>query len=277
MEQKEKLNSILKNRAQGALIRSRFKHASEVDTSSSYFFNLEKSHSRSKTISRIRLDSGEITQNISLIKNHVSKFYKNLYSKVSTDESARKNILKDLSRLDPLEAEDLERPTAVGQLGKDKTPGLDGLSGEFYQTFWPILKNDLFSVLNHSFLTGSLPRSFGRAVITLLPKKGDLADIANWRPVSLLNNDYKILARLLANRLKECIGSVVGEDQTYCVPGRSIHDNVGLIRDIIDYANENGVPLAVVNLDQKKAFDNVDRGYLFDTMRAMGFGDRFLD
>ena len=69
----------------------------------------------------------------------------------------------------------------------------------------------------------------------------------------------------------------MGEDQTYCVPGRSIHDNVGLIRDIIDYANENGVPLAVINLDQKKAFDNVDRGYLFDTMRAMGFDDRFLD
>ena len=180
-----------------------------MDTSSSYFFNLEKSHSRSKTISRIRLDSGKITKNISLIKNHVSKFYKMLYSKVSTDEGPRENILKDLSRLDPLEAEDLERPlsleeldTAVGQLGKDKTPGLDGLSGEFYQTFWPILKNDLLSVLNHSFLTGSLPRSFGRAVITLLPKKGDLADIANWRPVSLLNNDYKILARLLANRLK---------------------------------------------------------------------------
>ena len=180
---------------------------------------------------------------------------------------------------------DLERPlsleefidTAVGQLGKDKTPGLDGFSGKFYQTFWPILKNDLLSVLNHYFLTGSFPRSFGRAVITLLPKKGDLADIANWRLVALLNNDYKILARLLANRLKECIGSVVNEDQTYCVPGRSIHDNVGLIRDIIDYANENGVPLAVVNLDQQKAFDNVDRGYLFDTMRAMGFGDRFLD
>ena len=81
---------------------------------------------------------------------------------------------------------------------------------------------------------------------------------------------------MLANRLKECIGSVVAEDQTYCVPGRSIHDNVGLIRDIIEYANENGVPLAVVNLDQKKAFDNVDRGYLFDSMRDMGFGDRFL-
>ena len=284
LEQKEKLNSILKNRAQGALIRSRFKHVSEVDTSSSYFFNLEKSKSISKTISRIRLDSGEITQNNSLIKTHVSNFYKNLYSKNSTDEGARENILRDLPRLDPLEAEDLECPlsleeleTAVGQLGKDKTPGLDGLSGEFYQTFWHILKNDLLSVLNYSFLTGGLPRSFRRAVITLLPKKGDLADIANWRPISLLNNDYKILARLLANRLKECISSVVGEDQTYCVPGRSIHDNVGLIRDIIEYANENGVPLAVVNLDQQKAFDKVDRDYLFDTMRAMGFGDRFLD
>ena len=114
-------------------------------------------------------------------------------------------------------------------------------------------------------------------MITLLPKKGDLADLANWRPVSLLNNDYKILAKLLANRLKECIDGVVCEDQTYCVPGRSIHDNVSLIRDAIDYSNENDLPLAVVGLDQKKAFDNVDHDYLFDTLRAMGFGNRFLD
>ena len=65
-------------------------------------------------------------------------------------------------------------------------------------------------------------------------------------------------------------------DQTYCVPDRSIYDNINLIRDAINYSNNNNLPLAVINLDQKKAFDNVDHGYFFQTMRAMGFGDTFL-
>ena len=107
-------------------------------------------------------------------------------------------------------------------------------------------------------------------MITLIPKKGDLLDIANWRPVSLLNTDYKIYARLLASRLKQCIHSVVHESQTYCVPGRSIFDNINLIRDILMFSNFNDAPLAVASLDQKKAFDNVDHGYLTNTMRDMG-------
>ena len=83
-------------------------------------------------------------------------------------------------------------------------------------------------------------------------------------------------ARLLASRLKQYIHSVVHKSQTYCVPGRSIFDNINLIRDILMFSNFNNAPLAVVSLDQKKAFDNVDHGYLINTMRAMGFGELFL-
>ena len=106
-------------------------------------------------------------------------------------------------------------------------------TSEFYQVFWPILKKDFLAVLTLSLDSGSLPHSFRRAIITLLPKKGDLADILNWRPVSLLHTDYKIFAKLLAGRLKQCIGCVVDKDQSYCVPGRSIYDNINLIRDVI--------------------------------------------
>ena len=94
--------------------------------------------------------------------------------------------------------------------------------------------------------------------------------------MSLLNTDYKIFAKLLAGRLKQCIGCVVDKDQSYCVPGRSIYDNINLIRDVIFYANVENIPLAILNLDQKKAFDNVDHGYLFNIMKSMGFGDRFI-
>ena len=163
-EQKELLNSILKNRAQGALIRSRFKHATEIDKSSSYLFNLEKSRSRSKTISRIRLDSGEITENIPSIKTHAHKFYKKLYSKISTDEGARENILRDLSRLDHLEAEDLERPlsldkldAAVGQLGKDKSPAWTACQANSIKHFGPSSNMTFFPLSIILFLPAPFP------------------------------------------------------------------------------------------------------------------------
>ncbi len=80
----------------------------------------------------------------------------------------------------------------------------------------------MLEMLNDSLTRGLLPMSCRRAVITLLPKKGDLGNIKNWRPVSLLCSDFKILSKALAIRLKEAIGWVIHVDQTYCVPNRSI-------------------------------------------------------
>ena len=89
-----------------------------------------------------------------------------------------------------------------------------------------------------------LPISCRRAVITLLLKKGDLQEIKNWRPVSLLCTDYKILSKALANCLREVMDQVIHQDQTYCVPGRSILDNVSSIQDILDIFSSIGIKLA---------------------------------
>ena len=282
-EQRSALNSLLKNEARGALVRSRFKYTNETDSCSSFFFNLEKTNSLSKKMSHIRISSGHISEEPREIRNHVRDFYSTLYSRTPTDESAINSLSENIKTLDPSLSEDLDNPitreeldNAVKKLSRNKSPGLDGLTSEFFQMFWPMLKNDFYEVLTSSLESGILPRSFKRAVITLLPKKGDLADISNWRPVSLLNTDYKIYTKLLASRLKNCIDHVVGRDQSYCVPGRSIYDNINLIRDIIFYANVENIPLAILNLDQKKAFDNVDHGYLFNIMKVMGFGNRFI-
>ena len=207
-EQRNELNKILNNKARGALIRSRFQHTNEVDTCSSYFFNLEKSHTLSKCISKIRLPSGDLTDDPAEIKKHVHNFYKCLYDHAETNKLAQEEIVSNLAKLDSKDSELLDaHPTleeicdAVKSLGKNKTPGLDGLTAEFFQLFWPLFKTDFLSVISYTCQSGISPKSFRRAVITLLPKKGDLSDIGNWRPVSLLNTDYKIFARLLSNRL----------------------------------------------------------------------------
>lgn len=126
-------------------------------------------------------------------------------------------------------------------------------------------------------LSDSLPLSCRRAVLTLLPKKGDLQFIKNWRPVSLLCTDYKLLSKVLATRLSRVMEQVIHCDQTYCVPGRLISDNVILICDVLEICKLFGLKAGILSIDQEKAFDRVEHEYLWKTLSAFGFGPGYSD
>ena len=157
-----------------------------------------------------------------------------------------------------------------------KTPGCDGLPMEFYLKFWSVLGPDLVSVLNSAFSAGVLSRSQHRGVITLSFKKGDRLDPCNWRPITLLNVDYKIASRTVAGRLLKVLHTVVSKDQTCGVPGRFIGESVAFIQECVHYCSSSGVPAALVSLDQEKAFDRVSWSFLHATLRSMGFGPSFI-
>ena len=113
-------------------------------------------------------------------------------------------------------------------------------------------------VLNASFVSGLLLSSQHEALISLIFKKGVRLLHKNWCPMSLLNVDYKLCARTLAGRLLKVIHHAVAPDQTCRVPGRYIGENVALLRDVAQYANDLNIPVAILSLDQEKAFDRVD-------------------
>ncbi|KAK3570807.1 hypothetical protein QTP86_026351 [Hemibagrus guttatus] len=96
----------------------------------------------------------------------------------------------------PLVLEELH--AALNTMPGGKAPGIDGLPVEFYKFFWKELGEDLLEVLEKSYRERCLPLSSRRTVITLIPKKGDLQDIKNWRPVSLLCTDYKVMSKVLS-------------------------------------------------------------------------------
>ena len=113
-------------------------------------------------------------------------------------------------------------------------------------------------MLKHSFESGILPPSLRHGIITLACKDVNAADLlTNWRPISLLNVDYKILAKVLSKRLSAVLPQCIHPDQTCAVPGRSIQDNLHLFRNVTDYANDNDKAAAIVSYDQAKAFDRV--------------------
>ena len=124
----------------------------------------------------------------------------------------------------------------------EASEALDGLPKEFYKAFWHILGPDLVDVFNDTLSSGCLSASQRTALITLIFKKGDRLDHKSWRPISLLNCDYKLCARILAGRLLHVLQSIIGLDQTCGVRGPFIGDSVAFLRDLVDFTSETNTP-----------------------------------
>ena len=212
-----------------------------------------------------------------------TRFYKNLYtpSKVCTSKQERllkliKNKISKEQR-DTLDAQlkDEEIEKAVFQLQKNKSPGLDGLPAEFYQEYWSLIK-DLYIAFIRAIRTRLIPKTKNTSVIKLIYKnKGEIFLLENYRPISLINVDIKILSKVLANRLIPILPNIIHTSQT-AVYGRRIDHTIHLIRDLIDLANKEDDTAAFIFLDQEKAFDRVNHDFLFKVMRSFGIGENFI-
>ena len=165
---------------------------------------------------------------------------------------------------------------ALKQVGLSKSPGLDGLPYEddlrMSHMFVPIL-TDMFK---HWFVQGAIPGSITKSMITLLKKGGrhvwEVLD--DYRPITLLNTELKILARILANCLQLVISDLIGPEQTFAVKGRSIQDNLHLIHEVLE-GIEDDTEAALISLDQSKAFDRFDHRFLATVLKTAGFKTEF--
>ena len=166
--------------------------------------------------------------------------------------------------------------SALKQVGLNKSPGLDGLPYEVYLRMSHMFVPILTDVFNHWLPQGAIPGSITKGVITLLKKEGRhvRGDLDDYRPITLLNTELKILARVLANRLQLVISDLVGPEQNYAVKGRSIRDNLHLVRQILEGIKDHA-EAALINLDQSKAFDRVDHRFLAAVLETAGFKPEF--
>ena len=108
-------------------------------------------------------------------------------------------------------------------------------------------------------------------------KKGDTHYLKPWRPISLLCVDYKILTKILANRLKCILPDIISTEQTCSIPNRTIFDNLFLIRDIISYTKQKNNHFYLLQIDQEKTVDKIDRTFLYKTTEKMGFSPLFIN
>ena len=159
---------------------------------------------------------------------------------------------------------------------QNKSPGIDGLPVEFYKMFWKHVNRYFYNALIASFEKGELSQTQKCSVLSLIHKKDALDKLENYRPISLTNTDYKIIAFVLAERLKRVIDNLINKNQTGYIKGRFIGANARLILDILEYCENNSKEGILLFADFQKAFDSVEWNFLINTLHKYNFGCNFI-
>ena len=287
-ETKERLESIQTHKTKGAIIRSRCNWNEQGEKSTKYFFNLEKRNYKEKTISSLTLEDGSITTDPKTILLEEAEYYKKLYTssypdmKESTyfldnDDVKKLNTEQKTSCDGEMKEVELRKALQAMSKNKNKSPGCDGITIEFYIKYWNLLKDYLLNTINDAYHNNLLPISLRRGVIRLIPKKGlDTSNLDNWRPISLLNVDYKIVSKALTLRIERLLPFLIHEDQTGFVKQRYIGTNIRRIYDTIDYYDKKKKPGLLMFLDFKKAYDSIEHSFILKVLETVNFGHNMI-
>ena len=276
------------SKAEGTYFRSKVKWAEKGEKNTKYFLNLEKQHFNQKYIKKLIIqDSIEVTDPHQILEEqqkHFEKLYRSKQSQGQEDYSDflysnnNQKILKSIDKElcdSPLRLEEIGK--ALKQLQNDKTPGSDGFTTNFYKFFWPDLREFLFDSYKYSFEHGMLTCDQRRGILNLIPKGNkDIRFLSNWRPVSILNTDYKILTKALAIRLQSVLPSLIHSDQVGYLKERFIGENIRTIDDIMSYTNLKQLSGYILLIDFEKAFDSIEWSFLQKSLKFFNFGQNFI-
>ncbi len=218
-----KQNEIFSLEAEGAQVRSKSKWVEQGERNTKYFLNLEKKHQVNNTITCIKTDKGRTVHKSEQILQEGALFYRKLYKAKYISEKEIDDFITNIVMNNTLTKEEAEIcegyitenecTTIVKQMTKNKSPGFDGLTNEFYQCFWNDIKDLLIDSFNEAYDCGELSETHKQIIISLIFKKNDQKLFKNYRPISLSNVDYKILAFALAKRFQKVIGKIISPEQ----------------------------------------------------------------
>ncbi|CAN0827412.1 Transposon TX1 uncharacterized 149 kDa protein, partial [Linum grandiflorum] len=172
-----------------------------------------------------------------------------------------------------------EIKAAVFSLGPNQAPGSDGYPGYFFRHYWDILRVDMCSAVMMFFKTGKLLKNFNHTIITLIPKIKNPSSMTHLRPISLCQFVYKIIAKILANRLSKILPHVIIRHQTGFVRERRITDNIIIPHEIMHFLKKKvhgSQFFMALKLEMEKAYDRIEWPFLFETLRRLGFHPIFI-
>jgi hypothetical protein len=258
-----------------------------------YFLSLAKRPHNSECLSDLNKDDGSPFDNVKQRSDHIVSHFASAYRKQVRvlPENAITSFLGDTaeipavvnSKLSMDERDQLERVLTLAEfdkaveLAKNNTaPGIDSISNRFIKTFWPYFRHPLFEYANCCYNKGTLTENFRSAKIRLIPKKGDITLLKNWRPISLLNCFYKIISRVIAIRLRTVMDKITNVAQKGFSSTKYCQEVLIGIVDSINYVNVSRSKGALLSLDIRKAFDSTSHDYLQLAYKFFNFGPNFI-
>ena len=282
-EAQRDLQELRQPKIQGLITRSRVSWYEDGEKCSKYFLSLEKRNTLRNSIQSIRVEEKIVTDKTEILEQFSesirSKYRKNPVT-ASPNTYLQNNVVQKLSveqknALDePLSLSELH--VALKKMKKGKTPGSNGFSADFFKHFWDFLGPFLFSAWLEKFNEHKNLNSHNESIITLIPKAGVPSDLQKgWRPISLLNVDFKIVSAAVANRLKNVIHQLISPSQTAYIQGRFIGENTRLVYDVIEYLNKTSKSGIIMAIDFEAAFDTVSWEFLLDALDKYNFGPYF--
>jgi hypothetical protein len=236
-----------------------------------------------RNIQRITDRYGNMHENTTNILRTFTEHLKEKYEdiKVKTDEVEKlgQSIPKQLSHEANKALENLismeELQTAI-QSGKNReAPGRDGICQEFYKVQWNTIKYEMLGIIQQMHTDGEITPQQKHGILVCLPKTTIPTRPDEYRALTLLNADLKILARIMAQRLSSWLTDILHPSQHCGVNGKSILHAVSTVRDAIAFAETTNKELCILSLDFQVAFDNISHTYLYKILRAHGFDEKF--
>ena len=250
----------------------------EGDRNTKFFHKMENAYRKRNQLNRIKGNGRCLTEK-SEIKDEIGRNFQELL----IDPGEWKPSIDGLifERLEVGDVERLEKPfskegvfEALADCCREKALGSDGFSMAFWQFAWDFVKEEVMNLFRQFHETERFVRSLNATFLVLIPKKGGVEDLKDFKPISLVGGLYKWLAKVLANRLKGVLAKVISLSQNAFVEGRQIMDAILIANEAIDSILKSNNGAILCKLDIEKAYDHMDWSFLLAVLGKMGFGGR---
>ena len=289
---KEELSTMINMDAMGLVIRSRFQQNAEEERASVYH-SAKELRGKKGFVSALNIN-GVPENDETLIEDHILKYFNALFNghhdsalvdtgrPFEPENRFLSQMLQDLTKMDDHDIYGMEDEITCDEIeyvlkhaSLNKSPGLDGLSYEFYQTTWPLIKETFVRIIRCQLDRCRLTESNTFGATRLCSKVQGIPKVDELRPITLLNCDYKVLSKLLVLRMKPVLPKIIKSGQLCTVGKKNILFGVNNVISSVLYANMKNVGACLMSLDFFKAYDRVYLPFLIKVMEAMGFGGKF--
>jgi len=265
--------------------RSKVYWLRDGDTNSRFFHATSNSKRRRNDISKIQNQDGDVVSTQQEICQVARGYFSELFTQQSLNSAPTLNFIEaaitnedNEKLLAPFQVSEFKK--ALYSMHSDKAPGPNGLNPAFYKRFWHLCGVELFQTGVAWLENGVFPPQIMETNIVLIPKKDKPESMSDLRPISLCNVIYKIISKVLANRLKHMMSKCISQEQSAFVENRSIVDNVMVASEILHHMkckNNGKVGEVALKIDISKAFDRVDWSFVKRMMISLGFHTRWVN